>query len=142
MKKHIALVFVLACVMGLVGCGKQQEHEDENGESYFNAVVTDLRDKYIMVKVTEGFNSGITAESEVVVTKDVFQQTAALTLPLKKISRVVFNGEVMETYPLARFWYCLFNLCSGRGGRDSVPSMNSDPPVQIRDVAKKGPAAV
>lgn len=56
MKKLIALVLVLVCVLGLVGCSdNQSKSEDENGTIV--ALVTATDTEYITIEITDAGNT-------------------------------------------------------------------------------------
>lgn len=55
MKKLIALVLGLVCVLALAGCGQQEQSEDENG--VIVALVTATDTEYITIEITDAGNS-------------------------------------------------------------------------------------
>jgi len=58
MKKLIAFVLVLVCVLGLVGCSNNQgKSEDENGTIV--ALVTVIDTEYITIEITDAGNTNL-----------------------------------------------------------------------------------
>lgn len=99
MNKRIKLFALLISMMFLlVGCRK--EETIENGQSYFNATIIETNNNSVQVKVTDGKNSGISVESEVTVSLSVVSADEVPELSVGDTIRVVFNGEVKESYPL------------------------------------------
>jgi hypothetical protein len=55
---------------------------------------------YVDVKCSESFNSGIPVEEEFSITTDVVSGEGTPRLNVDDNIRIVFNGEIMESYPL------------------------------------------
>ena len=55
MKKLIALVLALVCVLGLVGCSQQEQSEDENGAIV--ALVTATDTEHITIEIADAGNT-------------------------------------------------------------------------------------
>ncbi len=55
---------------------------------------------YIKVRCVETFNSGISVDEEFSVTTDVVSNSEVPELNVDDNIRVVFNGEIMESYPI------------------------------------------
>lgn len=76
------------------------ECENKKGQAYFNAKVLKINKKYVDVRCTETFNSGISVDEEISVMKDVVSSQRMPELNVGDNIRVVFNGDVMESDPL------------------------------------------
>lgn len=102
MKKMLSFVMVLACILTLSGCDKEpsKDPSDEKGQTYFNATFLELNDDSVKVECTQSFNSGISVGEEVCVSTDVEATSGAPELAIGDDIRIVFNGDVMESYPL------------------------------------------
>ena len=53
MRKNIAFVLALVCVLGLVGCGQQEELQqgDNNMQYFFTAKVIEAHEEYLLLEV-------------------------------------------------------------------------------------------
>lgn len=99
MKKALSIILLLAGLLIISGCGKDSE-EDVKGQVYFNARVLKVNKGYVDVKCSESFNSGIPVEEEFSITTDVVSGEGTPRLNVDDNIRIVFNGEIMESYPL------------------------------------------
>ena len=88
MKRWLSVLVVFSCIIALFGC----ENGTIKGQVYFNAQVLEVNKGYIKVRCVETFNSGISVDEEFSVTTDVVSNSDNI--------RVVFNGEIMESYPI------------------------------------------
>lgn len=103
MKKSLAIILSILCILSLMGCGKKVETEPETpgqGQNYFNAVVLEVNNDMILVKCTECENGAISVENEVSIHMDTVSSEEVPILNVGDTIRVVYAGEVMETYPL------------------------------------------
>lgn len=94
MKKRLSVLAVLGCIAALSGC------ENEAGQAYFNAIVLEVNEEYVEVRCSESFNSGIAVDEEFLVATDVVSGDGVPELNADDNIRVVFDGEIMESYPL------------------------------------------
>lgn len=97
MKKWLFLVFALACMAGLVGCGQQEE--EQNSQDYFNATVLSVHDTYLSVECLAETSGAISPGTEVTVSTEVADAGGIPELTEGDCVRVVFDG-VQETYPV------------------------------------------
>lgn len=72
-----------------------------NGEYFFTARVTEVSDSYLLVEVTDRGNSGISEGSPATVSKNVTSADGCPDVAAGEYVRVVFDGTVMEKYPLS-----------------------------------------
>ena len=91
MKRWLSVLVVFSCIIALFGC----ENGTIKGQVYFNAQVLEVNKEYIKVRCVETFNSGISVDEEFSVTNSEVPE-----LNVDDNIRVVFNGEIMESYPI------------------------------------------
>ena len=96
MKRWLSVLVVFSCIIALFGC----ENGTIKGQVYFNAQVLEVNKGYIKVRCVETFNSGISVDEEFSVTTDVVSNSEVPELNVDDNIRVVFNGEIMESYPI------------------------------------------
>ena len=96
MKRWLSVLVVFSCIIVLSGC----ENGTKKGQAYFNARVLEVNKGYVDVRCIESFNSGISVDEEFPITKDVASGKGVPELNVDDNIRVVFNGEIMESYPL------------------------------------------
>jgi hypothetical protein len=93
-KKFLSILLIFVYVITLSGC------KNEAGQAYFNAKVLEVNKGFVNVKCLEEFNSGIPVDEEFSVTTDVVASKGTPEIKVDDNIRVVFNGEIMESYPL------------------------------------------
>ena len=91
MKKAVSVVLLL-CMIFMFGCG------NEKVDPYFNATVLEVYEKSVLVEPFEGTDElksadQINVSTEVVSTHEVPQLEAGTTI------RIVYNGDIAESYP-------------------------------------------
>ena len=96
MKRWLSVLVVFSCIIALFGC----ENGTIKGQVYFNAQVLEVNKGFVNVKCLEEFNSGIPVDEEFSVTTDVVASKGTPEIKVDDNIRVVFNGEIMESYPL------------------------------------------
>ena len=94
MKKLIALVLVLVCVLGLAGCGLKNDSRNEVMEDFVGIItsVSENNTNYI-VKVTDSGSSKLVIGDVVLVQTDV---EAGYKYAVNDCIKVEFNGVVKE----------------------------------------------
>ena len=100
MKKLIALVLALICVLGLVGCSHKQQDEDNNGQDYFNATILEIHDTYILVYCLDVTSGAVSSGTEAKVSTEVVAAKGVPELSVGDNIRVVFTG-VKEKDPVS-----------------------------------------
>ena len=73
MKKFIALVLSLVCVVGLIGCGIQAEPQqgDNNMQYFFTAKVIEVHEEYLLLEVFDIGNCNLSDGERVEVSTNV-----------------------------------------------------------------------
>lgn len=109
-KRLAAAALALAATCSLTACGPARESGEppsggaadlENGEqSFFSAEVQETGERTFLARVTDSGNCALPADSAVQVSREVLSADGCPTLTPGQPVRVVFNGEVLETYPL------------------------------------------
>ena len=100
MKRNLLVFLAVILTLGLTACGKKQMVDGEfdgDSQAYFIADVLENKDKILLVEVVDKGNVGVSKEDQVYVSKDVEN---CPELVVGDRIKVVFNGEIMETYPL------------------------------------------
>lgn len=98
MKRIMALILTLLCMLTAAGCGETEPQE--HAQAYFTAKILIVNENNVYVKLTDKGTSGISVGEEFYVTKNVSAQDGCPELAVGDFIKVYFNGEVMETYPL------------------------------------------
>lgn len=93
-KRWLSVLVVFGCIIALSGC------KNGAGQAYFDARVLEVKKGYVNVRCVESFNSGISVDEEFNVTTDVSAKSGAPEMKVDDTIRVVFDGNVMECYPL------------------------------------------
>ena len=72
MKKLIALVLTLVCVLGLVSCSKTNELQqgDNNMQYFFSAKVIEVDEAYLLLEVFDTGNSNLSKGAKIEVSTD------------------------------------------------------------------------
>lgn len=96
MKKTVRFILFMYVVFIVTGCSISNPKQ----QSYFNASVLEVNDNSIMVECTKEFNSGITVGEKVSVATETVVAAAMPEMAIGDSIRVVFNGDVMESFPL------------------------------------------
>ena len=101
MKKWLAVVLALITVCSLVACKKEPVGDPPtvNGQDYFDAVVTQVHDNYILAECTENASGAISVGTEVSVSKKNISSEEIPELEAGDHIRVVYAGEIMEKDP-------------------------------------------
>ena len=97
MKKLIALVLALVCVLGLTGC---VQPEDNNGQDYFNGTILEINDTYILVECLEITSGAVSVGAEAKVSTEVIAAKGIPEMAIGNNVRIVFTG-VKEKDPVS-----------------------------------------
>lgn len=93
-KRWLFVLVVFGCIIAFCRC------KNEAGQAYFNARVLEVNKGFVVVRCIESFNSEISVDEEFHVTTDVVAESGVPEMKAEDSIRVVFNGDVMESYPL------------------------------------------
>ena len=102
MKKLIALVLAVICVLGLCACNSKKDIPfDETNAAFFIAKVTEVHENYLLVEVTDKGNSSFSVGTTVEVSTTVTSADGCPKFVADEYARIEFNGVVLEKYPPA-----------------------------------------
>ncbi|MBQ2865755.1 MAG: hypothetical protein IJE90_04475 [Clostridia bacterium] len=94
MRKYIALVLALTCVLCLIGCSTKDEVIEKQSE--FEATVLEVTDHYLLVEPIEG-SIELNSSDEI---KVGLQDKTSWPIPqVGEMVRVVYDGLIQETDP-------------------------------------------
>lgn len=91
MKKTL-LVFLLLCMICMAGC------RNEAVNPYFNATVLEVYEKSVLVEPFEG-SGELKSSDQIEVSTDVISTHEVPQMEEKTTIRVVYNGDIAESYP-------------------------------------------
>lgn len=101
MKKILALLLALCCIVSLAACSNQQGQEEKpNGQDYFNGKVLEIHDTYILVECLDVTSGAITSGTTAKVSTEVVNSHGTPEMNLGDNVRVVFKG-VKEKDPVS-----------------------------------------
>ena len=102
MKKLIALVLALVCVLGLVGCNSKKDVPFDETGAFFVGKVVEINETTMLVEVTYKGNCGVSEGNQVYVSTE--KMAGILNSDPEIVTdnyvRIEFDGSIMETYPL------------------------------------------
>ena len=87
MKKLIALVLAWVCVLGLIGCGRQEE--DNNTQYFFTAKVIEVNEEYLVLEVFDTGNTNLSDGTLVEVSTEVVAARGCPEFVADECARVV-----------------------------------------------------
>lgn len=98
-KKRIMVILMgILLLTGVAGCGSINESNAAKGEAYFNATVLEVREDSVLVEPFAGEEELKSADKIVVSTK-VMSTNKVPTMEPGTLIRIVYNGEILESYP-------------------------------------------
>ena len=89
MKKYISYIFLILCVLSLIGCG-------ESSSSTFKATILEITDNSYLVEPIEGSNELRSSDQIMVAMKNL---DSSLEPEVRDIIKIKYRGSIMETYP-------------------------------------------
>lgn len=97
----IMLILVVVFIFGTIGCGKdiRTEHQDNNGQDYFNGKVLEVYEGFFAVECLDVTTGAVNEGAKVHVSRKVHSTNVVQDVKVGDEIRVVFT-DVMETYPL------------------------------------------
>ncbi len=97
MKKMIALILALVCVLGLVGCNNRSMKYIIEHEPNISGLVEEIHDNYIIIYIkTEGYPNGADCK----VSLDVENKDSMNHFSIGDEVVVYYDGFIAESYPL------------------------------------------
>jgi len=97
MKKLIALVLALVCVLGLVGCNRDSMNYIIEHEPSITGIVEEVHDNYIVIFIeTDGYPNGADCK----VSLDVENEDSMTHFDVGDEVVVYYNGDIAESNPL------------------------------------------
>ena len=96
MKKLTAFVFVLVCVLGLVGCNLRKDNNLNDVSVYFVAKVTEVNEGHLFVEVTDNGSSSLRKGTTAHVSTNFDGYTECA---VGDSIRIEFDGLMQEVYP-------------------------------------------
>ena len=97
MKRVLALLLILTCMLFAIGCEEPQENEPSH--VYFIGTVESVSEASIMVEVTDAGDCGLTVGTPASVSLYALGENKP-TLAVGDSVRVEFDGVVQESYPV------------------------------------------
>lgn len=100
MKRKLLVLLVVVLTLGLTACSKKQEANggfEGSSQCYFMGEVLEVREKTLLVEVNDKGNVGLSRGDQAYVSLDVENVP---DLVVGDVVKVVFNGEIMETFPV------------------------------------------
>ena len=96
MKKLIALMLVVACILGLCGCNRRSNKETDTTEYQFKATVIEVSEEYLLVEPEEGSRAYAFSDKYRVGIKD----NPSWPIPqVGDLVNLVYNGFAHASYP-------------------------------------------
>lgn len=95
MKKLIALVLAVVCVLSMVGCNQKQE-ETNDEKHVFQAEIIEISNGTMLVKPLEGYSE---AEYSEKISVDIQHMPASPEPEVGDIIEITYSGIMMEIYP-------------------------------------------
>lgn len=97
MKRSIALVLILICALGLVGCNNRSMDYIIANEPSVTGIVEEVYDNYMILYLeTDSYPSGASCE----VSLDVENKDSYTNVSVGDEVVVYYNGKIAESYPL------------------------------------------
>ena len=98
MKKFIALVLAMVCVLGLVGCNLKEELQqgDNNMQYFFTAKVIEVKEEYLLLEIFDIGNCNILEGDLVEVSTDVVSASGCPEFLVDECARVVMAWNIDE----------------------------------------------
>lgn len=98
-KKYSFVILLLVMGLIFVGCNHKGTGEEEGkGESYFNGTVVEMQNNSVLVEPFKGEEILNSADC-ISVPKEVLSTQRVPDMQVGSYIRVVYNGEVLESYP-------------------------------------------
>ena len=97
MKKLIALILICVCVLGLVGCGQQEDlQQGDNVQYFFTAKVVEVQDGYLLLEVFDTGNTNLSEGVSVEVSTDVVSASGCPDFVVDECARVLMVRNIED----------------------------------------------
>ena len=96
MKKTIAFILALICVLGLVGCNSRKDNNLNETSAFFDAKVTEVNEGHLFVEVTDKGSTSLGEGTTVHVSTNFDGYTECA---VGDSIRIEFDGLIQELYP-------------------------------------------
>lgn len=103
----------------VVGCGKETEQKKN---PYFQATVLEVKENSILVEPFEG-EQELTSVDRISVSTDVISIQEVPEMEEGTEVRVVYNGEIAESYPAASFSLYAIKFSCGTSNGAVIPNI-------------------
>ena len=97
MKKLVAILLVLACLLTMAGCRKRSLNYIIQHEDHITGVVREVHERYILIYIE---NSGYPYGADCTVPLDVEYADSMTHFNVGDVVTVYYEGGIMESYPL------------------------------------------
>lgn len=96
MKKTIALILTLVCMLGIVACNQNDElqHVDYNTQYYFTAKVVEVHEEYLSLEMFDNGNTNLSDGAAVEVFTEVVAAAGCPEFTVDEYARVVMARNV------------------------------------------------
>ena len=96
MKKMIAFILALVCMLGFVGCNASKDNHLNETSVYFIAKVTEVKEGYLFVEVTNNGSTSLREGTTAHVSTNFDGYTECV---VGDNIRIEFDGLMQEVYP-------------------------------------------
>lgn len=97
MKKLIALVLAIICVLGLCACNSKKDIPFDDTDVFFVGKVTEVDDTYLLIEVSDKGNTSFSLGT--IVEVSLVGKTSWPLPALGDTVKVFYSGEIQETNP-------------------------------------------
>lgn len=96
MRKYIALLFALACVLGLGGCSQSKDLQqgDNNMQYFFTAKVMEVNEEYLLLEVFDTGNTNLSEGTAVEVSTEVVAKKGCPAFVIDECARVLLARNI------------------------------------------------
>lgn len=97
-KWMLVMLLGIFLVVGITGCGSKRDSDTAKGESYFNAVVLEVKEDAVLVEPLKG-EEELKSADKILVSTRVMSTNEVPAMESGTYIRIVYNGEILESYP-------------------------------------------
>lgn len=96
MRRTILCLFSCVFIMLCIACSFN--NENEKGQEYFNAIVLENYESYLLVEPIEG-EEELKVADKIQVQKDIISAAGIPDVKIGDEIRIVYDGNIIESYP-------------------------------------------